>query len=67
MTLLPGGKKWEPSGWFFIPDDEVLPGSTIYVPREMPKEDKTLSIIMNTLTILASLAAITVSVVTLTK
>jgi polysaccharide biosynthesis/export protein len=67
VTLLPGGKKWEPSGWFFITDDEVLPGSTIYVPRKMPHEDKTLPILMNTLAILASIAAITVSVVTISK
>jgi polysaccharide export outer membrane protein len=67
VTLLPGGKKWEPSGWFFIPDDEVLPGSTVYVPRKRPQEDKTLPILMNTLAIIASIAAITVSVVTVSK
>jgi protein involved in polysaccharide export with SLBB domain len=67
VALLPGGKKWEASGWFFIPDDEVLPGSTIYVPRKLPHEDKTLPILMNTLAILASIAAITVSVVTISK
>jgi protein involved in polysaccharide export with SLBB domain len=67
VTLLPGGKKWEPSGWFFIPDDEVLPGSSVFVPRKAEREDKTLPIIRDMATILASLAAITVALVQVTK
>ena len=54
-AFLPGGKKWE-SG-------ELLPGSAIFVPRKIEKEDKTLPIIRDMATILASLAAITVALV----
>ena len=59
VVFLPGGKKWE-SG-------EILPGSTILVPRKIEKEDKTLPIVRDLVTILASLAAITVALVQVTK
>ena len=58
-AFLPGGKKWE-SG-------ELLPGSAIFVPRKIEKEDKTLPIIRDLATILASLAAITVALVQVTR
>jgi len=58
-VLLPGGKKWE-SG-------DILPGSAVYVPKEIEKEDKTLPIIRDLATILASLAAITVALVQVTR
>lgn len=58
-VLLPGGKKWE-SG-------DILPGSAVYVPRKIEKEDKTLPIIRDLATILASLAAITVALVQVTR
>ncbi|MHB1687681.1 MAG: SLBB domain-containing protein [Ignavibacteriaceae bacterium] len=32
MVILPNGKKWNPSGWFFVPNPEILSGSTIFVP-----------------------------------
>src|SRR3990172_5945163 len=54
-AFLPGGKKWE--------SVELLPGSAIFVPRKIEKEDKTLPIIRDLATILASLAAITVALV----
>lgn len=59
VVFLPGGKKWD-SG-------EILPGSTILVPREIEKEDKTLPLIRDLATILASLAAITVALVQVTR
>jgi len=58
-AFLPGGKKWE-SG-------ELLPGSQIFVPKKIEKEDKTLPIIRDLATILASLAAITVALVQVTR
>jgi protein involved in polysaccharide export with SLBB domain len=59
VVFMPGGKKWE--------GGEILPGSSIFVPRKIEKEDRTLPIIANLVTILASLAAITVAVVQVTK
>jgi protein involved in polysaccharide export with SLBB domain len=65
-AFLPSGKKWE-KGWFFFSDPELPPGSTIIVPKEIEKEDKTLPLVRDIATILASLAAITVAMVQITK
>jgi polysaccharide export outer membrane protein len=35
IVVLPNGKKWERSGWFFIKDPDILAGSVIYVPSEI--------------------------------
>jgi protein involved in polysaccharide export with SLBB domain len=32
IVILPSGKKWEPSGLFFLPNPDILSGSTIFVP-----------------------------------
>jgi len=59
VVFLPGGKKWD--------GGEILPGSTIIVPKEVDKPSNTLPIIRDMATILASLAAITVALVQVTK
>jgi len=59
VVFLPGGKKWE-SG-------DILPGSTILVPRKLETPDDTLPIIRDLVTILASLAAITVAMIQVSK
>ncbi len=59
VVFLPGGKLWE-SG-------DILPGSTIMVPRELDKPDTLLPIIRDLATILASLAAITVALIQVSK
>ncbi len=59
VVFLPGGKKWE--------GGDILPGSTIFVPKEIDKPSELLPLITNMVTILASLAAITVAIVTITK
>ncbi|MEX1137895.1 MAG: SLBB domain-containing protein, partial [Bacteroidota bacterium] len=58
-VLLPGGKKWD--------GGDILPGSAVYVPKEIEKEDKTLPIIRDLATILASLAAITVALIQVSR
>jgi protein involved in polysaccharide export with SLBB domain len=65
VVLLPGGKKWEGGGLFG--GDDILPGSSIFVPKKIEKEDKTLPIIRDIATILASLAALTVAMVQVSK
>jgi hypothetical protein len=45
----------------------LLPGSTVTVPKIIEKEDKTLPLVRDLATILASLAALTVAVVQITK
>ena len=66
VVFLPGGKKWESGTWPF-PDPEILPGSLVYVPTKVEKEDKTLPILTAWATVMASLAAITVAIVQVTK
>ncbi len=66
VVFLPGGKKWEP-GWFFLPNPEILPGSLIYVPKKIEREDKTLPILTAWVTVMASLAAITVAIVQVSR
>jgi polysaccharide export outer membrane protein len=59
VVFLPGGKKWD-SG-------DILPGSTVLVPRKLEKPDTTLPLIRDLATMLASLAAITVALIQVTK
>ncbi len=66
VVFLPTGKKWEP-GWFILPDPEILPGSAIFVPKEIEKEDKILPIVRDLVTITAALAALAVALVQVTK
>jgi polysaccharide export outer membrane protein len=65
VVLLPGGKKWDSGGIFGGQD--ILPGSSVYVPKKIEKEDKTLPILRDVVTILASLAALTVAMISVTK
>ena len=66
VVILPNGRKWEP-GWFIFPNPDILGGSTILVPKKIEKEDKTLPVIRDMATMLASLAAITIAIVQVTK
>jgi protein involved in polysaccharide export with SLBB domain len=65
-AFLPNGKKWE-EGWFFFDDPELPPGSSVSVPKFVEKEDKTLPLVRDIATILASLAAITVAMVQIAR
>jgi polysaccharide export outer membrane protein len=65
VVMLPGGKKWEGGGLFG--GDDILPGSTVFVPKKIEKEDKTLPMLRDIATILASLAALTIAMVQVTK
>ncbi len=66
VVTLPNGRKWDP-GWFIFPNPDILGGSSILVPQKIEKPDNTLQVISNLATILASLAAITVALVQVTK
>jgi protein involved in polysaccharide export with SLBB domain len=65
-VTLPSGKKWK-SGWFFYPGDEILAGSIVYVPQKVERPDNSLQILTSWVTVMASLAAITVALVQVTK
>jgi hypothetical protein len=65
-VTLPSGKKWK-SGWFIFPSEEILPGSLVYVPKKVEREDKTLQILTSWATVMGSLAALTVAIAQVTK
>lgn len=66
VAYLPNGKKWEPS-WGIVPDPDILPGSTIIVPKKIEKTDTTFPYIRDIVTILASLATMTVAVISISR
>lgn len=66
-VTLPNGSMWESSGWFFIPNDEILAGSVINVPEKAPRDGRTMEILRDWTTLMASTAAIIVGIVQITK
>jgi protein involved in polysaccharide export with SLBB domain len=66
FVIMPNGRKWE-EGWFIFPNPDILGGSTIFVPKKIEKEDKTLPILRDWATITVSLAAIIIGIVQITK
>ncbi len=40
IVILPNGKKWNSSSWFFIPNSDILAGSTIIVPQKLETASK---------------------------
>jgi polysaccharide export outer membrane protein len=65
-VTLPSGKKWK-QGWFIFGGEEILPGSLVYVPQKVERPDNSLQILTSWVTVMASLAAITVALVQVTK
>ena len=66
VVFLPGGTKLQSRMWPF-PDPDVLPGSVVYVPKKIEKPDNTLQILSSWATVMASLAAISIAIVQVTK
>jgi polysaccharide biosynthesis/export protein len=66
VVTLPNGRKWD-SGWFIFPDPDILGGSTIFVPKKIEKENKTLPVLRDWATLTLSLAAIIIGIVQITK
>ncbi len=66
VVTLPNGRKWE-KGWFILPNPDILGGSTIFVPKKIEKEDKTLPIMRDWATIMVSIATMMVAIVQITK
>jgi protein involved in polysaccharide export with SLBB domain len=66
IVTLPNGRKWEPS-WFLFPNPDILGGSTIFVPKVIEKEDKTLQIMTSWATVMASIATMMIAIIQVTK
>lgn len=67
IVILPNGRKWNQSGWFFIPDPEILSGSTIMVPTIYEIKKDAWPIIRDTFSIISSATIIILTVYNLTK
>jgi polysaccharide export outer membrane protein len=66
FVTLPNGKKWE-TGWFIFPNPDILGGSTIFVPKKIVEKSETLAILRDWATIMASIAAISIGIIQITK
>ncbi len=66
FVTLPNGKKWE-EGWFIFPNPEILGGSTVFVPKKIERESKTLPILRDWATIMVSIATMMIAIVQVTK
>lgn len=65
VVILPNGKKWDTSGFFLIPDPEILSGSTIYVPSYIkPPSADVWPFIRDIITVVSSTAVL---ILTLSK
>lgn len=67
IVIGPNGKKWERSGFFLIPDPEIISGSTVIVPSEISYESDTWPVIRDIFAVLSSTAVIIISIVNLSN
>jgi protein involved in polysaccharide export with SLBB domain len=67
VVILPNGKTWAPSGWFFIPDPPILSGSTIFVPTYLEEKTEAWPVIRDIITVISTTIIVILTVYTLTK
>ena len=67
IVVLPNGKKWKPSSWFFIPNPDIKSGSTIIVPTLIESESKFWPIVRDMAAVVTSTAILILTVNNLTK
>ncbi len=67
VVIQPNGAKWETSGWFFIPDDEINSGATIFVPLRINKPTDAWPIIRDIVSVTSSAAILILSIRNLAK
>jgi len=67
IVVQPNGKKWYTSGWFFIPNPEILSGSTVLVPSMIESDSDAWPIIRDVVTVVSTAAVLILTVMNLTK
>jgi hypothetical protein len=67
IVMLPNGKKWSRSGWFFIPDPDIESGSTIIVPAEIETKSDAWPLIRDIVTVVTSVAILILTIQNLNK
>jgi protein involved in polysaccharide export with SLBB domain len=67
VVILPNGKTWSTSGWFFISDPPILSGTTIFVPTYFEQKTETWPVIRDIITVISTTIIVLLTVFTLTK
>jgi protein involved in polysaccharide export with SLBB domain len=67
IVILPNGKKWNPSGWFFIPSSDILAGSTIIVPQKLETASTFWPALRDVISIVSTAAVLVLTAKTLSK
>ena len=67
IVIQPNGKKWEKSGWFFIPDPDIESGATIIVPAEIETASNFGPILKDIVTLVSGTVVVIVAIVRLSN
>jgi protein involved in polysaccharide export with SLBB domain len=67
VVVLPNGKTWSTSGWFFIPDPPILSGTTIFVPTYIEQKTDSWPVIRDIITVVSTTVIVILTVLSLTK
>lgn len=62
IVMLPNGQKWRDSGWFFLPDDEILSGSVIIVPTIFKGETNYWATVRDIVSVISSAAVLILTI-----
>ncbi|HQT92020.1 MAG TPA: SLBB domain-containing protein, partial [Candidatus Kryptobacter bacterium] len=62
IVILPNGMKWRPSGFFLIPNSDILAGSTIYVPSHVETTTDVWPVIRDIITVVSSTAVLVLTI-----
>ncbi|MDR3666516.1 MAG: SLBB domain-containing protein [Ignavibacteriaceae bacterium] len=66
VVVLPNGKTWSRSGWFFIPDPPILSGSTVFVPTYIEQKSDAWPVIRDIITVVSTSTIVILTVLSLT-
>ena len=67
IVIQPNGKKWESSGWFFIPNADIESGATIFVPGKIEMKSDVWPVIRDVVSVVSASAVLILTVLNLTK
>jgi len=67
IVMLPNGKKWSSSGWFFISDPDIESGSIVIVPAKIETPSTVWPVFRDVFTLVATTAIIVLTAISLSK
>ena len=67
IVIQPNGRKWAHSGWFFIPDEDILSGSTIVVPTKIETKSVFWPAFRDVISVISTAAVLILTAKTLSK